>query len=210
MYSYEQMKTKLKGSLSRQRYLHSLGVAETAKKLAQLYGGDANKAYLAGLLHDCAKGLSNHHLLQTAIAFGIVRNDDTEEVCPDLLHGSVGSVLARKEYGVDDEEILTAIAVHTLGAEEMGLLAKIIYLADFIEPGRDFPGAEKLRILAHQDLDHAVLGAMDNTILYVLQQGLPLHLQTVRARNSLLLKAAAYTRERGENDPDEKEGCTEV
>ena len=77
----------------------------------------------------------------------------------------------------------------------MGLLAKIIYLADFIEPGRDFPGAEKLRILAHQDLDYAVLGAMDNTILYVLQQGLPSP-QTVRARNILLLKAAAYTRER--------------
>lgn len=209
MYDYEDVKTKLQGSLPRHRYLHSLGVAEVAVQLAQLYGGDVDKVYLAGLLHDCAKGFGNAQLLQTALAFGIVRND-TEKVYPDLLHGPVGALLAWKEYGVDDAEILTAIALHTLGSEEMGLLAKIIYLADFIEPGRNFPGADDLRILAFQDLNRAVLQAMDNTIAYVLRQGMPLHPQTVRARNGLLLTTAAYKRERGENDPNEKAGCTEV
>lgn len=207
MLGHDDIKTKLKSSLTGHRYQHSLGVADVAVELARRYGGDENKAYGAGLLHDCAKGLGNDQLLQTALAFGIVR-DDTERVCPDLLHGPVGAMLAWKEYGVDDPEILTAIALHTLGAEGMGLLAKIIYVADYIEPNRRFPGVDDLRVLAQQNLDQAVFRAMDHTIAYVLHQGLPLHPQTVRARNSLLLIAAAYTGERGKNDPNEKTGGT--
>ncbi|HHV07392.1 MAG TPA: HD domain-containing protein [Firmicutes bacterium] len=209
MHGYEEAKTKLRTTLPLHRYQHSLEVAEVAVKLAQCHGGKVKKAYLAGLLHDCAKGLEEDLLLQTALAFGIVRND-TEKACPDLLHGPVGALLAWKEYGVDDPEILTAIAVHTLGSEEMGLLAKIIYLADYIEPGRRFPGVDDLRALAYEDLNRAVLQAMDNTILYLLRQGLLLHPQTMKARNSLLLATAAYTRERGKYDPNEKAGCTKV
>ncbi|NLG87351.1 MAG: HD domain-containing protein [Firmicutes bacterium] len=191
MLMYNEIKAKLKRSLTAHRYAHTLGVADAAVQLAQRYGGNEDKAYCAGLLHDCAKGLGNEELLQTALAFGIVR-DDIERACPDLLHGPVGAMLAWKEFSIDDTEILTAVALHTLGAEKMGLLAKIIYIADYIEPNRSFPGVDDLRTLAQQNLDQAVLRAMDSTITYVLQQSLPLHPQTVRARNSMLLEAALY------------------
>jgi predicted HD superfamily hydrolase involved in NAD metabolism len=197
MLGFDKMKAKLKDSLTRQRYQHSLGVAQVAVELARRYGSDLDQACSAGLLHDCAKGLGKDQLLQTALAFGIVR-DDTERICPDLLHGPVGAMLAWKEYGVNDADMLTAIAIHTLGAEEMNLLAKIVYISDYIEPGRSLPGVDDLHALAQQDLDRAVLKAMDHTIAYVVQQSLPLHPQTVRARNSLLLKTTAYTREREE------------
>ena len=189
MLGYQEIEAKLKRSLTAHRYQHSLAVAAVAVELARRYGGNEHKAYRAGLLHDCAKGLGNEELLQTALAFGIVR-DDIEITCPNLLHGPVGAMLAWREYSEDDAEILTAIALHTLGAEGMGLLAKIIYIADYIEPNRCFPGVDDLRVQAQQDLEQAVLGAMDGTIAYVLQQGLPLHPQTVRARNSMLLEIA--------------------
>jgi predicted HD superfamily hydrolase involved in NAD metabolism len=209
VYGHEELKLQLKQSLSRQRYSHSVRVAEIAAKLADYHGSDPNQAYLAGLLHDCAKGLSAHCLLQTAVAFGIVRND-AEKECPGLLHGQVGALLAWKEYGVKDPEILTAIALHTLGAVEMGVLTKIIYIADVIELGRDYPGVDKVRVMAFENLDQALLLAMDNTIASVLKRGQLLHPQTVQARNSLLLKATTYTREREKNDPDKEKGCTKV
>ena len=112
--------------------------------------------------------------------------------------------------GIKDKEILQSVAYHTTGKENMSLLEKIIFLADYIEPGRRFPGVDDLRALAYEDLNRAVLQAMDNTILYVLRQGLLLHPQTMKARNSLLLATAAYTRERGKYDPNEKAGCTKV
>ncbi|MGI6130084.1 MAG: bis(5'-nucleosyl)-tetraphosphatase (symmetrical) YqeK [bacterium] len=207
---YQETKAKLKDILTASRYRHSLAVAQVAAELGQCHGVDLDRAYKAGLLHDCAKGLGSEELLQTALAFGIVR-DDTELICPDLLHGPVGAMLAWKEYGVNDAEILTAIAAHTLGAEKMGLLSKIIYIADYVEPNRSFPGVEDLRALAPNNLNLAVLRAMDCTIAYVLEQSLPLHPQTVRARNSLLLETAAYTREREEeNGPHKKAGCAKV
>ncbi|NMA55146.1 MAG: HD domain-containing protein [Firmicutes bacterium] len=209
MDDYGALKLQLKNSLSQQLFTHSVNTARTAMALARRYESDPSQAYLAGLLHDCAKECAPQYLLQTAIAFGIVR-DDSEKRHPDLLHDRVGALLAWKKYGIQDKEVLTAIAVHTLGAETMGLLDKIVYIADLIEPGRDFPAVGGLRALAHQDLDRAVLIAMDNTISRVLQRGLFLHPQTVQARNSLLLTATASTWERGENGPDKKEGYSEA
>lgn len=186
---------------------HSLGVVTAAAYLAERWGADSVQARLAGLLHDCAKGMQGDELLQWSLAFGIVR-DDTERTCPDLLHGPVGALLAWKEYGVTDVEVLQAIRLHTLGAEGMRLLDKIIYLADYIEAGRDFPGVEELRAAAEEDLNLAVLKAMEGTIRYVLARGLPLHPQTVRARSSLLAEVARNTRERGKHGRgQEKAGC---
>ncbi|MDK2927382.1 MAG: hypothetical protein PWR31_1072 [Bacillota bacterium] len=197
--SSAELKARLAAQLTPERLEHSLGVAAAAVELAQRWGVDAGRAWLAGLLHDCAKGMRADELLQWALAFGIVR-DDTETACPDLLHGPVGALLAWKEYGVADAAVLSAIRLHTLGAEEMGPLDKIIYLADYIEPGRDFSGVEELRRSAEQDLNQAVLQAMEATIRYVLKRGLPLHPQTVAARNSLLREVAPETRERGKHD----------
>ncbi|MDK2856197.1 MAG: hypothetical protein PWQ86_1410 [Bacillota bacterium] len=203
---WEDLVAKLAERLSPERLKHSLGVAEAGVRLARRWGANEEQARLAGLLHDCAKGLSPDELLQWALAFGIVGND-IERACPDLLHGPVGALIAWKEYGVMDAAVLSAIRLHTLGGEGMNLLERIIYLADYIEPGRAFPGVEELRALAEQDLDRALLRAMEGTIRYVLQRGLLLHPQTVRARNSLLAEMATDRRERGKHGREEKAGC---
>jgi predicted HD superfamily hydrolase involved in NAD metabolism len=202
---WDDLITKLAEELSPERLEHSLGVVEAGVHLARRWGANEEQVRLAGLLHDCAKGMSPDELLHWALAFDIVRND-IERVCPDLLHGPVGAMLAWKKYGVTDAAVLSAIRLHTLGGEKMSLLERIIYLADYVEPGRAFPGVEELRVLAEQDLNLALLRAMEGTIRYVLERGLPLHPQTVRARNSLLAEITADQRERGNHGGEEKGG----
>ncbi|NLY50100.1 MAG: HD domain-containing protein [Firmicutes bacterium] len=195
MLAWRDMEARLAAALTPQRLRHSYGVAETGVHLALRWGASAEQARVAGLLHDCAKGLDQDKLLQWALAFGIL-SDDSERVYPDLLHAPVGAVLAWKVYGVTDQAILSAIRLHTQGGENMSILERIIYLADYIEPGRIFPGVEKVRALAYRDLNQAVLTAMEGTMRHVLEQGLVLHPQTVRARNRLLQEVFAK-RERG-------------
>lgn len=167
------------------RFDHSVGVSQTAVKLAGLYGGDVSKARVAGLLHDCARDLSSHILLKMAESFGIVVSD-VEAECPMLLHAPVGACLAKADFGITDEEILAAIRCHTTGCRDMSLLAKIIFLADYIEPQRDFPGVDILRELAWRDLDKAVLAGYDQTLLYIIRQGGLIHGASVEGRNALI------------------------
>ncbi|NLA58362.1 MAG: HD domain-containing protein [Firmicutes bacterium] len=180
------VKERLQEMISEERYLHSLGVADTAVRLARRWGADIEKARIAGLVHDCGKSPSRNILLKRVLEFGIVM-DEIEEVEPQLLHGHVSAELALREFGIDDQEVLASIRYHTTGRVSMSLLEKIIYLADYIEPGRDFPGVDELRELAGQDLDMAVLRAMDLTLIHVIQRGLLIHPRTVAARNWLML-----------------------
>lgn len=181
---------KLKRQLSKERLLHTLGVEETAKILAMHYDVDANKASLAALLHDCAKGFPPNSLLKKAESSGIII-DELERLCPDLLHGPVGAVLAREDYGIEDSEILTAIAVHTTGAEEMSELDKIVYIADYIEPNRSFSGVERLREAAWKDLDWCMSLCFDQTIFYLIKEKKLIHPKTIAARNTFLLNDRA-------------------
>ncbi len=176
----------LKRRLSPQRLQHSLGVANVARDMAQQYGSDPDKAYTIGLLHDYAKGMSGDALLVLANEHFLIE-DQVESQVPDLLHAPVGAYLLMTELGIDDPEILQAVRVHTLGSPEMSLLDKIIFLADMIEPGRDFPGMERLQCLAKQDPDQAMLFALDSTIRYCLEQGRILHPRTVMVRNKFLV-----------------------
>ncbi|HWR41562.1 bis(5'-nucleosyl)-tetraphosphatase (symmetrical) YqeK [Sporomusa sp.] len=184
---YKQAAEKLSQLLSNKRFRHSLGVSQTAADLAARFGEDIDKAKLAGLLHDCARSIPSNNLLQTAAAFGIVVND-VEYRQPLLLHAPLGACLAQKEYGVTDPHILKAIALHTTGGRNLSNLEKIIYLADFIEPSRDFPGVDKLRSLALDDLDAAMLAAYDQSLHYVIEQGVLIHPATIEGRNYLLLQ----------------------
>ena len=184
---YNQVLDKLSHVLSTKRFQHSLDVSQSAAELAVQFGEDVEKAKLTGLLHDCARGLSSNNLLQIAEAFAIVVND-VESWQPILLHAPVGAELARKEYGVDDPQIYQAIALHTTGGRDMATLDKIIYLADCIEPSRDFPGIDKLRSLAFTDLDAAMLAAFDQSLHYVIELGLLIHPATIEGRNYLLQK----------------------
>lgn len=183
--NYDEIIKNLSVVLKNKRLEHSIGVSQTAVELAELYGGDAVKAKIAGILHDCARNMPKNNLLQMLEAFAIVI-DDVELCEPALLHARVGAHLAKKVYGIEDAEICQAIAVHTVGASHMTLLDKIIYLADFIEPGRDFPGVEKIRRIAKLDLDQALLAAFDHTILYIIDRKGFIHPDTIAARNSLL------------------------
>jgi len=171
--------------LSPGRYLHSLGVAEAAAALAQCYGANPEKARIAGLVHDCGKSPSKNILLKRVLEFGIVM-DEIEQVETHLLHGPVSAELAQREFGIDDEEMLSAIRYHTTGRVWMSLLEKIVYLADYIEPGRCFPGVDELRKVAYRNLDIALLQAMDLTLIHIIERGLMIHPRTVAARNWLV------------------------
>lgn len=171
--------------LSKNRFKHSLQVAEVARELAEHYQVDSDKAHLIGLLHDYAKGISSEELLAIAEKNGLLQ-DEMERQIPDLLHAPVGSWLVRHELKVEDEEVLQAITLHTLGDLNMNIMDKIIYLADMIEPGRDYPGQERLKCLAFRDLDDAMLFGLESTIRYCLEQGRLLHPRTIEVRNHYL------------------------
>lgn len=186
---------KLKQNLDEKRFNHSLGVMETAAKLAKHYGVDMEKAEIAGLLHDCARCMDTFSQLKMAENFGILL-DDVSRREKALIHGPLGAVLAKRDYGITDNEILNAIKIHTTGDANMSLLEKIIFLADYIEPGRCFPGVEKLRAKAFKDLDEAILDAFDLTIKYVLDKGSLLHPKTITARNFILMQRESEEHEK--------------
>lgn len=169
------------------RWRHTLGVVQAAVKLARMHQVDTEKAELAALLHDLGRDMPSSSLLEIAKAQGLVTHP-VEARQPDLLHGPVAAFLAGSQWGIKDGEVTAAIAQHTLGAPRMSRLAKVIYLADMIEPGRDYPGVEELRRLAEHDLDQALLAGFDQTVRYCLERGYLLHPATIEARNALLLK----------------------
>ena len=183
----EELTQKLKMNMDEQRFLHSLGVMKTAVELAAHYDADVKKAEIAGLLHDCAKGMNIEHQLKMVEYFGILL-DDVEKRQKALIHGPLGAVTAKRDYGIIDVEILKAIKIHTTGDVNMSLLDKIIFLSDFIEPGRCFPGVEELRVKAFKDLDDAIIDAFDSTIRYVLSKGSLLHPKTILGRNFILMQ----------------------
>lgn len=161
----------LKKSLEKKRYTHTLGVANTAACLAMCHGGDVNKAYLAGLLHDNAKCLSTKKKVAICQKAGLPISK-IEEKNPELLHSKVGSYLAAVEFHITDEDILNAICYHTTGRPDMSLLEKIVFVADYIEPNRkQIAGLDEIRALAFKNLDYALLFILENTLNYIKKKG---------------------------------------
>lgn len=178
---------RLRDLIDERRLNHSINVSRYAAKLAKHYGGDIEKAELAGLVHDCAKNLS----LDQALKLGKKYNfepDTITRINPVLLHAPIGAFLAKELFDIQDTEILDAITWHTTGRENMSLLDKIICLADLIEEGRSYKGVEKIRELAFIDINRALLLGMEMSIKYVLEKGILLHPKTIEARNALLLE----------------------
>ncbi|MBQ4232547.1 MAG: bis(5'-nucleosyl)-tetraphosphatase (symmetrical) YqeK, partial [Lachnospiraceae bacterium] len=139
------MKKRLKDDLSKKRYEHTLGVAYTAASMAMCYGEDVNKAYIAGLLHDSAKCLSDKEKLKSAKKYKVTVTDAERENL-ELLHAKLGAEFAFDYYEVEDEEILSAIRCHTTGKADMSPLEEILFIADYIEPNRkELPGMDEVR-----------------------------------------------------------------
>ena len=181
----EEMIAKLQTMLDQKRFLHTLGVRETALELAALYQVNQEQAAIAALLHDCAKNLPFVILFEEAQKAGLLLKDIDYKV-PQLLHGPVGAIIAHRDFGVADEAILQSIRVHTLGSINMSNLDKIIYIADMIEPSRKYQSVCELRELANLNLDKAILACFDASLHYVISSGFLIHPQTVDARNFLI------------------------
>lgn len=181
---YKYYTERLQGMLSNKRLEHSLAVSATAACLAELYGANRRQAAMAGLLHDCARALPDGKLL-TIARENNVPVDEVEEAKPVLLHAPVGALLARRQFDVQDQVILQAIALHTVGDTVMNLLDKILFVADKIEPRRKFPGVDELRQLASQNLDRALLSCFDYAILQAVRRGELIHPRAVQSRNRI-------------------------
>jgi len=183
-----QCKSILENRFSPGLLRHSLGVAETAADLAGIYRVNKEKAFLAGLLHDYAKELGAELLLKLANQLRLPVDPVTWVEGRKLLHAPVGAALVAAELGITDPEILSAISRHTTGKSEMGIMDKVVYLADAIEPNRDYDGVERLRALSRICLDKAALAAVNMNIYSVLKRDLMLHPDSVGLRNDLIAR----------------------
>jgi len=181
-----EIEKRLKERLSPDLYRHSVSTQNMAEELAGIYNIDREKASLAGLLHDCARGMSNKELRLYASRYNMLM-DEIQLNQPVLLHAPVAAKIAQAEFGVEDNEILHAIEVHCTGSSPMSTLDKVLYVSDSSEPDRDYPGVQRIRELAYSgDLDGALLEAMDLKIIYVTERKLILHPMSVEARNEVL------------------------
>lgn len=185
MWNVEQIINYLHINLSEKKVAHSLSVSDTAVALAAKYGENVESARIAALVHDCAKDMKAEELIRIARDYG-AQLDDVFLNNPTILHGLVGSIIAREIMSIEDEDILNAICYHTTGRKNMSTLEKIIYIADYTEPLREFPGVEQVRVLCSVDLDAAVLKSLENVIIYVIGEKQLLHIDTIDARNYLL------------------------
>ena len=183
MLSFDEIQLRVSQWLSKKRFKHTLGVVESATHLAKLYGVDVEKARLAALLHDCAKELPLQDM-QNLVKSESYDADQELLSNGNLLHGLAGMIRAKKEFSIFDDEVLEAIRVHTTGKVHMSTLDKVIFLADYIEPNRNFPGVERAREIAHVSLNQAVAYETAHTVEHLAHKGLPIFPQTIETYNA--------------------------
>ncbi|MDI6675697.1 bis(5'-nucleosyl)-tetraphosphatase (symmetrical) YqeK [Bacillus wiedmannii] len=174
----------VKQQMHEKRYIHTIGVMETAIELAKLYGVDEKKAEVAAIFHDYAKCRAISEMEE------IIKSEDLlkDLLCynKELWHAPVGAYLVEKEVGITDPEILQAITYHTSGHEKMTMLDKVIYVADYIEPGRKFPGVEEARKLAYTDINQALLFALKRTIQFLMEKNQTIYPLTFQTYNAVI------------------------
>jgi len=186
----EQIIEQLKKSLNHERFRHSLGVEKTAVALAEKYKVLKNKASLAALLHDCARKYNSKELLAQARKHKL-EIDPIRKFEPKLFHAELSAIIAKKDFKIKDKAVLSAIEKHTAGSANMNALEKIIFLADHIEEGRNFFGVNRLRDLALENLDRAVLESTSIMLQYLLKKEAPIYYKSIETRNYYLLKLKA-------------------
>ncbi|WP_026689171.1 bis(5'-nucleosyl)-tetraphosphatase (symmetrical) YqeK [Alteribacter aurantiacus] len=179
--AFESVKKQLKQA----RYDHTVRVVETATKLCERYGQSVEKVRLASILHDYAKYRPSGEM-KNVIKTTEWLSDDWCNYGEAILHAPAGAALIREELGITDEEILHAVVFHTTGRAGMSEIEKIVYLADYIEPGRKFPGIDDVRDASEQSLDYGCLIALSNTVTFLISKGHPVYPDTIHAYNELL------------------------
>lgn len=183
MNKMKDIQNKLINDIGEKRFKHSLRVAETAVKLADNYGLDPKKAYLAGLIHDCAKYNEEAYIKKYNIDFSIY---PVSSIKDPVLHSFLGAEVAKKVYNIYDRDVLKAIEYHTTGRPDMSDLEKIIFIADAIEPARDFEGIDKIRKLAFENLNKAMLNLLDSNIIFLIGKKALINPLSFEARNYLI------------------------
>lgn len=186
----EEYKALIRRFLGDKRYHHSLCVAEAAKQLARAYGADVGKAETAGVLHDIMKDLPQEDQLQWMERYGIVLTE-VERSAPKLWHAMLGAEYLRREVKLGDPEIVDAVRYHTTGRENMTLLDKILFIADFISEDRDYPGVENMRAAAAKSLEQAMIDGIVFTVKDLADSQKPIHPDTIAAYNWTLLHSRA-------------------
>ncbi len=176
---------QLRGTIPPPRYIHTIGVADEARRMAARFGADESAAWLAGLLHDCAKGIPTAEQAEVCDRLGVAIDDETRR-CPSVIHGFLGAHLARTRWGVTDEAILNAIRLHTVGGAGMTTLERIVFLADATEPRRDFSGVDAIRAAAETDLDEALRLYVAGQFRHLTSRRVPIHSGLVRLWNDLV------------------------
>ena len=173
----------VKSQLTKKRFDHTIRVVEQAIELAELYDVDTEKASLAAVFHDYAKNRPLEEMRRLIIESTLPK--DLLNHHHELWHGPVGSILVKREHGVIDMDIHSAIQYHTTGKAHMSKLELVIYVADYIEPGRDFPGVEEVRMIAQKDLIQAAWLVSRNTIQFLLEKRAQVYPDTYHAYNDL-------------------------
>lgn len=189
----EKIRQLLENSLAPKRFKHSVAVYETALELAKAHGlkkKETDKVAVSALLHDCGREVPTKESVEKMQELGLAM-DLVEKNQPILLHAKLGVYYAKKKYKVTDEDVLDGIAFHTTGKANMSVLAMIVFLADMIEPERDFPGVEELRKVARENLEAAMLLAYSNTTKYLIEGNLLIHPNCIEGYNQLLLQKKA-------------------
>ncbi len=187
MMDYEEIKRLLKTRLKESRYEHSLCVADEAKRLAEKYGADGEKAYLAGLLHDITKNAPQEEHQEL---FLLCEKQPTviERQSQKLWHAITGAEYIRHRLGIADEEVWDAVRYHTTAKAEMPLLSKVLYLADFTSRDRDYDDVDVMRRLVDQSMDEAYAYALSYTVCDLASRYLAIHPDTMAAFNETCLR----------------------
>lgn len=191
MYDIPTLKAALKTRIAHKRYEHSLRVCDEAVKLAIHYRADVERARVAGLMHDVCKGSEKMAMERYA---DLIDRTDARFFTKQTRHAPLAALVLREEFGIDDQEILEAVTCHTTGRPDMSSLDMIVFIADAIEPGRNYPTVEKLRRLAYEDLDAAVLTSLSETLVHLVEKNAEIEPDTILARNSLIKKGVKYVR----------------
>ncbi len=186
MLSVKEYQKIIKPHLSDKRYHHSCEVAKAAKRLAKKYGADPDKAEIAGILHDILKDTPKDEQLKIMDRFGIILND-IEAVTPNLWHQISGAAYVKNELNIDDPDIVDPIRWHTSGKKDMTLMEKIVFVADFISDDRDYKGVDKMRTIAKESLDKAIIEGLSFTISELAENGKAIVSDTFDAYNDAVL-----------------------